>query len=82
MNGKQLKVQQQRIEVRPRIAAPIWACRNDARPKILIGVTGSTHVNVYQLVHADLNACRNVHLTRKDDRAPFELAPQAKRNTA
>ena len=72
---KQLKVRQQRIEARARIATNRRERKDDARRKILIGATILARIDRHELDHADLQAWLDAHLTRDDDRALFELPP-------
>jgi len=74
---KQLKSKQQRIDARARALASRRARQDETRRKILIGATVLARVDRDVLDHAELQAWLNVHLTRDDDRALFDLPPMS-----
>ena len=73
---RQLKVRQQRIDARARALSSRRARKDDTRRKILIGATVLALVDRDELDHDTLQVWLDVHLTRDDDRALFDLPPR------
>jgi hypothetical protein len=74
---KQLKARQQRIDARARALEKRRERKDDTRRKILVGATVLAKVDRDEIDHADLTAWLDVHLTRDDDRALFDLPPKS-----
>ena len=71
----QLKVRQQRIEARARALTSRRARKEDTRRKILLGAIVMAKVEQGEMDSALLQRWLDGALTRKDDRALFELPP-------
>ena len=74
---KQLKIRQQRIDARARALTARRERKDDTRRKILIGAIVLARVDQGRIPQADLTAWLDEALTRPDDRALFDLPPQA-----
>ena len=72
---KQLKVKQQRMEIRRRSVESRRARRDDVRRKILVGAVVLVKVQQGGFQEATLREWLDAALTRADDRALFGLTP-------
>lgn len=74
---KQLKAQKQQIEMRQRAAAAKINRQQDTRRKVLVGAVILAKVERGEWPKDKLLAMLDSTLTRADDRALFELQPEA-----
>lgn len=74
---KQAKAQRQMVEARKRAAAAKLTRQQDTRRKVLVGAVILAKVERGEWPREKLLAMLDSTLTRADDRALFELSPEA-----